>query len=219
MGFAIETRPGPALAIRAGKNDRVPVFVDVVALAVKKGADRPKFLKEEAGRASLSDRVGKALAAAKDTVDVKEALRPIVDERGSPGGALSPPGSPLLQPTDERRRTGSHYTPRSLTAPIVEHALEPAFARLGPDARPEDVLNLKVCDPAMGSGAFLVPRARRAAGQGVVALARDAAENPRRRRRQSARTPPRRAALPLRRRQEPARGRSGEVVAVARDAC
>ena len=34
---------------------------------------------------------------------------------------------PLLQPTDERRRTGSHYTPRSLTAPIVQHALEPAF--------------------------------------------------------------------------------------------
>ena len=28
-------------------------------------------------------------------------------------------GTPILQPTDERRRTGSHYTPRSLTAPIV----------------------------------------------------------------------------------------------------
>ena len=167
MGFAIETRPGPALAIRAGKNDRVPVFVDVAALSVKKGAERAKFLKEEAGRASLSDRVGKALAAAKDEAGVIEALRSIVDERGSPGGALSPPGSPLLQPTDERRRTGSHYTPRSLTAPIVEHALEPAFARLGPDARPEDVLDLKVCDPAMGSGAFLV-EACRALGERLV---------------------------------------------------
>ena len=41
-------------------------------------------------------------------------MRPLlVDERGSPGAAqLSPPGTPLLQPTDERRRTGSHYTPR-----------------------------------------------------------------------------------------------------------
>ena len=62
------------------------------------------------------------------------ALRPIVDERGSPGGHVSPPGTPLLQPTDERRRTGSHYTPRSLTEPIVQHALEPAFERIGPDA-------------------------------------------------------------------------------------
>ena len=112
MGFAIETRGGRALAIRAGKNDRVPVFVDVFELAAKKGADRAKFLKEEAGRASLSDKVGKALAAAKDAEGVIEALRPIVDERGSPGGALSPPGAPLLQPTDERRRTGSHYTRR-----------------------------------------------------------------------------------------------------------
>jgi hypothetical protein len=38
--------------------------------------------------------------------------------------------------TDERRRTGSHYTPRSLTEPIVRYALEPAFERLGPDATP-----------------------------------------------------------------------------------
>jgi N-6 DNA Methylase len=167
MGFTIETRTGPALAIRAGKNDRTPVFVDVAALAAKKGADRPKFLKEEAGRNALSDKVSKALSAAAHTTAVVEALRPIVDERGSPGGMLSAPGSPLLQPTDERRRTGSHYTPRSLTAPIVQYALQPAFDRLRPDARPEDVLNLKVCDPAMGSGAFLV-EACRALGERLV---------------------------------------------------
>ena len=95
------------------------------------------------------------------------ALRPIVDERGSPGGHVAPPGTPLLQPTDERRRTGSHYTPRSLTGPIVQHALEPAFARIGDDARPEAVLDLKVCDPAMGSGAFLV-EACRALGERLV---------------------------------------------------
>ena len=73
---------------------------------------------------------------------------------------MAPAGSPILQPTDERRRTGSHYTPRSLTAPIVKHALEPAFERLGPDATPDQVLDLKVCDPAMGSGAFLVEACR-----------------------------------------------------------
>ena len=72
-----------------------------------------------------------------------------------------------MQPTDERRRTGSHYTPRSLTEPIVRHALEPAFERIGPDAKPEDVLALKVCDPAMGSGAFLV-EACRALGDRLV---------------------------------------------------
>jgi hypothetical protein len=50
--------------------------------------------------------------------------RPIVDERGSPGGHVVLPSTPLLQPTDERRRTGSHYTPRALTEPIVRTTLE-----------------------------------------------------------------------------------------------
>ena len=172
MGFTVETRPGPALAIRAGKNDRTPVFVDVAALTAKKGTERAKFLKEEADRNSVTDKVGKPLAAARIAAGVVAALRPIVDERGSPGGQVAPPGTPLLQPTDERRRTGSHYTPRSLTEPIVRHALEPAFERLGPDATPEQVLDLKVCDPAMGSGAFLVEACRALAARLVEAWAR-----------------------------------------------
>ncbi|MDB5541250.1 MAG: Methylase [Devosia sp.] len=167
MGFTIETRSGPALAIRAGKNDRTPVYVDVAALAATKGSERVKFLKEEASRNALGDKVAKPLTAAGDEAATIAALRPIVDERGSPGGEVSPPGTPLLQPTDERRRTGSHYTPRSLTAPIVEYALEPAFELLGPDVRPEQILELKVCDPAMGSGAFLV-EACRALGERLV---------------------------------------------------
>ncbi len=167
MGFAVETRAGPAIAIKAGKNDRTPVFIDLAALAAVKGAERQKFLKEEAGRNALPDRVAKALAAAKGSAEALAALRAIVDERGSPGGHPSPPATPLLQPTDERRRTGSHYTPRSLTEPIVRHALEPAFERIGLDARPEDVLALKICDPAMGSGAFLV-EACRALGDRLV---------------------------------------------------
>lgn len=78
---------------------------------------------------------------------------------------------PILQPTNERRRTGSHYTPRSLTEPIVRHALEPAFERIGENAKPEDVLALRVCDPAMGSGAFLVEACRILAARLVKAWA------------------------------------------------
>lgn len=77
-----------------------------------------------------------------------------------------------MQPTDERRRTGSHYTPRSLTEPIVRHALEPAFERLGDDARPEAVLALKVADIACGSGAFLVEACRQLAARLVKAWTR-----------------------------------------------
>ena len=76
----------------------------------------------------------------------------------------------VLQPSDERRRSGSHYTPRSLTEPIVRTTLRPILERLGPNPTPEQILDLKVCDPAMGSGAFLVEAAAswRGPGQGLA---------------------------------------------------
>jgi hypothetical protein len=160
MGFTVETATGRALAIKAGKNNRTPVYVDLERLVASKGKDRIKFLKEEADRGSLSGNVAKAVEAANSVADVAAALDPIVDERGSPKKQEIAAGTPILQPTDERRRTGSHYTPRSLTEPIVRHALEPAFERLGPIATSEQILDLKVCDPAMGSGAFLVEACR-----------------------------------------------------------
>ena len=54
----------------------------------------------------------------------------------------------------------------------MRHALEPAFERLGPDAKPQEVLCLKVCDPAMGSGAFLVEACRQLAARLVKAWTR-----------------------------------------------
>jgi hypothetical protein len=178
MGFTVETAVGRALAIRAGKNNRTPVFVDLDALAAAKGKDRIKFLKEEANRGQLSASVAKAVEQARTADDLAAALDPIVDERGSPMRRAVPAGTPILQPTDERRRTGSHYTPRSLTEPIVRHALEPAFERLGPDATPEAVLSLKVCDPAMGSGAFLVEACRALAARLVQAWERHKDKKP-----------------------------------------
>lgn len=68
-----------------------------------------------------------------------------------------------------RRSTGTHYTPPSLTEPIVQYALEPVVYR-GPAEgtpreewelkRPSELLELKVCDIAMGSAAFLVAACR-----------------------------------------------------------
>lgn len=166
MGFEAGLTSGRSLAIKAGKNNKTPVFVDLDALAALKGKARIKSLKEDAGRA-LTAAQTKPIEGAEGVEDLVVALDGLVDERGSPKKTLAAPGTPILQPTDERRRTGSHYTPRSLTAPIVKHALEPAFARLGPDATADQVLDLKVCDPAMGSGAFLV-EACRALGERLI---------------------------------------------------
>jgi N-6 DNA Methylase len=178
MGFKAETAQGHALAIRAGKNNRTPVFVDLDALLNQKGKERIKYLKEEADRGQLSAGGSKAVEAAKTVADLAAALDGIVDERASPQKRDAAAGTPILQPTDERRRTGSHYTPRSLTEPIVRHALEPAFDRLGPDATPEQILDLKVCDPAMGSGAFLVEACRSIGERLVKAWDRWPAQKP-----------------------------------------
>lgn len=171
MGFTVEEAPCRVLAIKAGKNNKTPVFVGLDDLLNKKGKDRIKDLKENVGR-SLTAAQAKPIEAATTVEDLAAALDNIVDERGSPRHIVAATGTPILQPTDERRRTGSHYTPRSLTAPIVAHALEPAFGRLGPDATPKQVLDLKVCDPAMGSGAFLVEACRAIASRLVDAWAR-----------------------------------------------
>jgi hypothetical protein len=178
MGFRAEQTEVPSLAIKAGKNNRTPVFVDLKALLAAKGKDRIKHLKEEAHRGQLSAGVANAVQAAGTVAEVAAALDGIVDERGSPKKHAIAAGTPILQPTDERRRTGSHYTPRTLTAPIVEHALAPAFERLGPDATPEQILELKVCDPAMGSGAFLVEACRALAARLVAAWARHPESKP-----------------------------------------
>jgi hypothetical protein len=173
MGFTVLRATGPVLAIRAGRHNRTPVFVDLAELAALKPDERLKRLKEGAQRSGqLSPKQQQAIKAAAGAEGMAAALDSIVDERGSPDKRVMPAGTPILQPTDERRRTGSHYTPRSLTEPIVHYALEPAFERLGPEARPEDVLDLKVCDPAMGSGAFLVEACRALAARLVQAWAR-----------------------------------------------
>jgi hypothetical protein len=177
MGFTVEAATSRVLAIRAGKNNKTPVFVALDDLLAKKGKDRIKGLKENAGRA-LTAAQGKPVEDAKSVNDLAAALDGMVDERGSPKKRVAASGTPILQPTGERRRTGSHYTPRSLTAPIVKYALEPAFDRLGPDATPDQVLDLKVCDPAMGSGAFLVEACRVLGERLVAAWARWPATRP-----------------------------------------
>ncbi len=75
------------------------------------------------------------------------------------------PGSIYVTQGSDRRSTGTHYTPRSLTEPMVKHTLDP-LVYIGPaEGLPEEewklhsaaeILDLKVCDMAMGSGAFLV---------------------------------------------------------------
>ncbi len=75
------------------------------------------------------------------------AERPVCDD-----------GQVRFEPSDDRRRLGSFYTPKALVDHLVEKALRtPA----GEQAKP--ALDRRVCDPSAGVGAFLVGAARRLA--------------------------------------------------------
>jgi hypothetical protein len=74
-------------------------------------------------------------------------------------------GSFMVTGGSERRQTGTHYTPKSLTEQIVSETLEPLVYAGPAEGKPRDawklrsaaeLLDLKICDMAMGSGAFLV---------------------------------------------------------------
>jgi hypothetical protein len=54
----------------------------------------------------------------------------------------------------DRQRSASYYTPEVLTEFTVRHALDVLFDE-NPDLTARDILNLTVCEPALGSGAFL----------------------------------------------------------------
>ncbi|KAA1054430.1 Eco57I restriction-modification methylase domain-containing protein [Azospirillum argentinense] len=78
---------------------------------------------------------------------------------------IYPKGAFIVTAGAERRETGTHYTPKSFTETIVKDTLEPlvyvgpAEGRAQSDWKlkpPAQLLDLKICDPAMGSGAFLV---------------------------------------------------------------
>lgn len=78
-------------------------------------------------------------------------------------------GSLFVTQGTDRRTTGTHYTPPGLTEPVVRHTLEPLVyhgpAQGSPPAQwrlksAREILALKVCDMAMGSGAFLVQTCR-----------------------------------------------------------
>jgi hypothetical protein len=118
---------------------------------------------------TLADRL---LAACHGDTNLRNRIRPFAhlvrtDPRGYP--LVYPGGAFIVTTGSDRRETGTHYTPKSLTEAIVTETLTP-IAYVGPAEgtpreqwvlkSPAELLDLKVCDPAMGSGAFLVQACR-----------------------------------------------------------
>jgi hypothetical protein len=78
------------------------------------------------------------------------------------------PGEFVLDPLgSERKSTGSYYTNPDLIAELISSALDPVIAHhlsqagTDPTAREKALLSIRVCDPACGSGAFLIAASNR----------------------------------------------------------
>ena len=112
------------------------------------------------------------LTACNGDTALRDRIKPFAHlVRTDPWGypLVYPAGAFIVTTGSDRRETGTHYTPKSLTETIVAETLTP-IVYVGPAQgrprtdwvlkSPAELLDLKICDPAMGSGAFLVQACR-----------------------------------------------------------
>jgi hypothetical protein len=172
MGFNLRVAEGRSIAIKPTKSHGAPATINLEALLAAKPGDRAKWLVDQTDQ-KVTGQAADTLKKAASLDDLLAALEKKIAWRATL--SVVPKAAMILQPSDERRRSGSHYTPRSLTEPIVHTTLRPVLERLrGADCQsaesgegrlatcptPDQLLDLNVCDPAMGSGAFLVATCR-----------------------------------------------------------
>ena len=164
MGFHVQRVTSPSVCLRPAK-----VWVGAQEVLDVEPGRRAALLEELGLPKANARRIAEALGGAKAAADVLAALEGFAVKRIP----TAQPGTLVIQPGEERRRTSSHYTPRSLSEPIVRRTLEPRVVAMGGAPPSEKLLRLKVCDPAMGSGAFLVAACRFLADKVVAAWTRE----------------------------------------------
>ena len=171
----------PTLDLDATKNAKNP-WVSLAELddAAAKGGRAVEELLEDRTGSSASrvrndldktvdeDSADKLLTACHADQSLRDRMRPYfhllrTDRWGYP--IVYPKDTFMVRTGADRRETGTHYTPKSFTEAIVKETLEP-LVYVGPAEgksrldwalkSPAELLDLKICDPAMGSGAFLV---------------------------------------------------------------
>lgn len=146
---------GLDLLARVPSTDGGPVFVDFNTLEVRHLGDIYEGLLEYQARFAEVSMVAvrdgrRAVWREADTVD---SGTPIIDE--APAGTCY-----LATGSGERRSTGSYYTPQSIVERMVGDSVGRVVAELEGElegsALVQGLLGVRACDPAMGSGHFLV---------------------------------------------------------------
>lgn len=169
----------PVLGIKGPRNREVEIPLSKLESLLAQGQDKLiEFLKETSSRSSSAIRKSlgdgslldehKLLVACGYDRALLTRLSPfarLIREDSFERPLVVLTGSVYVTAGTDRRSSGTHYTPPTLTEPIVQNTLEPLVYQGPPDGwpraqwklkSPQEILDLKVCDMAMGSGAFLV---------------------------------------------------------------
>jgi hypothetical protein len=173
----------PVLGVKGTRGKEAEVPLSKLEAILAKGQDALiEFLNDETGRSEKAIKrtldedppndEHRLLIACGHNAGLFQRIRPfagLIREDSFERPMVVLPGGVYVTAGSERRSTGTHYTPPSLTEPIVQYTLEPLIYR-GPAEglpqeewelkSPKEILELKVCDMAMGSGAFLVQACR-----------------------------------------------------------
>ncbi len=167
----------------AGTRDKEPevALSTMEGLLAKGRKELLKFLREETGRSekALENALtpgpldeGRLLAACEGDAALLARVRPfagLVRLDDFDRFVVIPTGSAYVTAGTTRRSTGTHYTPRFLAEQITARTLEPLVYKgvaegTAPSREtlksPRELLSLRVCDPTVGSGAFLVAGCR-----------------------------------------------------------
>ncbi len=133
--------------------------------AIKRGGGA---IRKDLERSVDADQANRLLTACAGDESLRDRALPFLNLlRTDPWGypLIYPDGAFIVTTGSDRRETGTHYTPKSLTEIIVDETLTPIVYKGPADGTPREqwvlkspseLLDLKICDPAMGSGAFLV---------------------------------------------------------------
>ncbi len=139
----------------------------IALLEVRSGSSVSR-VKNDLGKAVDERLANRLLTVCQNDNALQQRILPFahlvrIDPWGYP--LVYPKGAFIVTTGTDRRETGTHYTPKSLTETIVVETLTPVVYK-GPSEgipksewvlrTPAELLELKICDPAMGSGAFLV---------------------------------------------------------------
>ncbi len=174
----------PVLGLVGKEGDEPEIELESLEAKVAEGRDKfIAYLKDQTGKteralgnlldqATDAEKLRKLRVVCGDDHDLFERVKPfanLIREDSFGNVQVYPEGALYATVGSDRRSTGTHYTPRTLTEEVVKYALEP-LVYVGPaEGLPEEewtlkdakaIVDLKVCDMAMGSGAFLVAACR-----------------------------------------------------------